>query len=94
MQNEAKRSKKDAKTNSKLARLSETKRNKVRMLQFCLHVPLKTVLTHKKTCEKFASFASKRNMRNWQTFRMFLYGLELFYMVHVSETVEFSLYFA
>jgi hypothetical protein len=55
--NEAKRSEKDAKTNSKLARLSETKRNKVRMPKFRLHEPLKTILTHKETCKKFASFA-------------------------------------
>jgi hypothetical protein len=33
MQNEAKRSEKDAKTNSKLARGSKTKQNKVRFLQ-------------------------------------------------------------
>jgi hypothetical protein len=57
MRNEAKQSEKDAKTNSKLARGSETKRNKVRMPQFCLHEPLKTILTHKETCKKFASFA-------------------------------------
>jgi hypothetical protein len=57
MRNEAKRSEKDAKTNSKLARGSETKQNKVRMPQFRLHEPLKTILTHKETCEKFASFA-------------------------------------
>jgi hypothetical protein len=52
----AKRSEKDAKANSKLARLSETKRNKVRMPQFRLHEPLKTILTHKETCDKSDSF--------------------------------------
>jgi hypothetical protein len=37
----AKRSEKDAKTNSKLAILSKTKRNKVRIPQFRLHEPYK-----------------------------------------------------
>jgi hypothetical protein len=48
----AKRSEKDAKQNSKLARLSETKQNKVRMRQFRLHEPLKTILNQKEICEK------------------------------------------
>jgi hypothetical protein len=52
MQNEAKRSEKDAKQNSKLARLSETKQNKVRMTQFHLREPFKTILNQKETCEK------------------------------------------
>jgi hypothetical protein len=52
MQNEAKRSKKDAKQNPKLARLSKTKQYKVRMTQFRLHEPLKTILNQKETCEK------------------------------------------
>jgi hypothetical protein len=38
---------------SKLAILSKTKRNIVTMPQFRLHEPLKTILTHKETCEKF-----------------------------------------
>jgi hypothetical protein len=81
MRNEAKRSKKDAKQNSKLARLSKTKQNKVRMTQFRLHEPLKTILNQKETCIKWASFAcfaSKRNKRNCLTFGMFLFGLECF----------------
>jgi hypothetical protein len=41
----------------RLLELSETKRNKVGMAQFRLLKPLKTILTHKETCEKFASFA-------------------------------------
>jgi hypothetical protein len=52
MRNEAKQSEKDAKTNSKLAILSETKRTKLRIPQFCLHEPYKTILNHKETCEK------------------------------------------
>jgi hypothetical protein len=51
MRKEAKRSKKDGKTNSKLARLSETKRNKVRMPQFRLHEALKSILNQKETRE-------------------------------------------
>jgi hypothetical protein len=58
MQNKAKLSKKDAKQNSKLARLSETKQKKVRMPQFRLHEPLKTILNQKETRKKWASFAS------------------------------------
>jgi hypothetical protein len=58
LQNEAKQSEKDAKTNSKLAILSETKQNKVRIPKFHLHEPYKTIINHKETCEKFASFAS------------------------------------
>jgi hypothetical protein len=54
--NEAKRSKTKRKRCDiklkKLARLSETKQNKVRMTQFCLHEPLKTILNQKETCEK------------------------------------------
>jgi hypothetical protein len=49
MRNEAKRSEKDAKQKPKLARLSETTQNKVRMTQFCLHNPLKTILNQKET---------------------------------------------
>jgi hypothetical protein len=49
---DAKQSEKDAKQNSELARLSETKQNKVRMPQFCLHEPLKAILNQKETCEK------------------------------------------
>jgi hypothetical protein len=49
MLNEAKQSEKDAKQNSKLARLSETKQNKVRMTLFRLHEPLKTILNQKET---------------------------------------------
>jgi hypothetical protein len=64
---EVKRSKtkqnEDAKQNSKLARLSEPKRNKVRMPQFHLHEPPKN---HSKP---------KRNMRKVS---QFLYGLEWF----------------
>jgi hypothetical protein len=41
MRNEAKQREKDAKQNSKLARLSENKQNKVRMTQFRLHAPSK-----------------------------------------------------
>jgi hypothetical protein len=52
MRNEAKQSEKDAKQNSKLARLSKTKQNKVRMPQFSLYNPLKTILNQKETCEK------------------------------------------
>jgi hypothetical protein len=51
-QKDAKQSEKDAKQNSKLPRFSETKQNKVRMTQFCLHEPLKTILNQKETCEK------------------------------------------
>jgi hypothetical protein len=40
---DAKQSEKDGKQNSELARLCETKRNKLRMTQFCLHEPLKTL---------------------------------------------------
>jgi hypothetical protein len=50
MRNEAKRSKKDAKQNSKLARLNETKQNKVGMTQFCLH-------EQSETCEAGSFFA-------------------------------------
>jgi hypothetical protein len=52
MQNEAKQSEKDAKQNSKLARLSKTKQNKVRMTHFRLHEPLKCILNQKETCKK------------------------------------------
>jgi hypothetical protein len=62
---DAKRSEKNVKTNSKLARLSEIKRNKVRMPQFRLHEPLKSILTHKETCEKFSSFACFASFRNF-----------------------------
>jgi hypothetical protein len=48
MRNEAKQSEKDAKQNSKLAKLSETKRKKMRITQFCLHEPLKTILNQSK----------------------------------------------
>jgi hypothetical protein len=51
-QKDAKRSEKDAKQNSTLARLSKTKQNKVRMTQFRLHEPIKTILNQKETCEK------------------------------------------
>jgi hypothetical protein len=71
MQNEPKQSEKDAKQNSKLAKGSKTKQNKVRLPQFRLHEPFKTTVNQKETCKKFACFASKRNMRNWLTFRMF-----------------------
>jgi hypothetical protein len=93
-QKDAKLSEKDAKQNSKLMRLSKTKQNKVRMTQYRLHEPLKTILNQKETCEKWASFASKRNKRNWLTFPMFLFGLEVFLGVHVSETNAISLCFA
>jgi hypothetical protein len=52
MGNKAKPSEKDAKQNSKLARLSKPKRNKVGMPQFCLHEPLKTILNQKETFKK------------------------------------------
>jgi hypothetical protein len=51
-QKDAKRSEKDAKQNSKLARLSENKQKKVRMTQFCLHELLKNILNQKETCKK------------------------------------------
>jgi hypothetical protein len=69
MRNKAKQSEKDAKQNSKLARLSETKENKVRMTQFRLHEPLKTILNQKETCEKRAHFL---HVSFW--FRMVLRG--------------------
>jgi hypothetical protein len=49
---DAKRSEKDAKQNSKLAKLSETKINKMRITQFRLHEPLKAIVNQKETCEK------------------------------------------
>jgi hypothetical protein len=52
MQNKAKRREKDAKQNSKLARGSETKRNKARLPQFCLHKLFKTIRNQKETCKK------------------------------------------
>jgi hypothetical protein len=88
---------KDAKTNSKQARGSETKQNKVSLLKFRLHEPNKTILTHAKRVAKieiFACFASKRNMRNWHFSQRVSHGLEWFYMVHVSETKAISLSFA
>jgi hypothetical protein len=54
---DAKRSKKDAKQNSKLMRLSKTKQNKMRITQFRLHEPLKTILNQKETCETVSLFA-------------------------------------
>jgi hypothetical protein len=52
MRNEAKQSEKDVEQNSKLARGSKTKQNKVRLPQFCLHEPFKTIVNQKETCEK------------------------------------------
>jgi hypothetical protein len=52
MRKEAKQREKDAKQNSKLPRLSETKRNKMRITQFRLNEPLKTILNQKETSEK------------------------------------------
>jgi hypothetical protein len=46
MGNKAKLNEKDAKQNSKLARPSETKRNKVRLRQFRFHEPLTTKTKH------------------------------------------------
>jgi hypothetical protein len=43
---------KNAKHNSKLARLSETKRNKVRLRQFRFHEPLRTILNQNELCGK------------------------------------------
>jgi hypothetical protein len=40
--------KNDAKQNSKLARLSETKQKQVRLWQFCFHEPLTTILNKMK----------------------------------------------
>jgi hypothetical protein len=97
MRNDAKRSEKDAKTNSKQARGSETKQNKVSLLYFRLHEPYKTILTHAKRLAKnasFACFASKRNIRNWHFSQHVSHGLEWFYMVQVSETKAISLCFA
>jgi hypothetical protein len=52
MRNKPKQSEKDAKKNSKLAKGSKTKQNKVRLPQFRLHQPFKTILNQKETCPK------------------------------------------
>jgi hypothetical protein len=52
------------------------------MPQFRLDERLKTILK------------PKINMRNWQTFRMFLFVLEWYLGVNESETAAFSLCFA
>jgi hypothetical protein len=52
MRNKAKLNEKDAKQNSKLVRLSETKRSYVRLRQFRFHEPLKTILNQNETCGK------------------------------------------
>jgi hypothetical protein len=51
------------------------------MPQFRLHKRLKTILNQKETCEK-------------SHFRMFLFVLEWFLGVHVTETKAISLCFA
>jgi hypothetical protein len=48
MRNKSKLKEKDAKQNSKLARLRETKQNQVRLQQFCFHEPLTTILNKTK----------------------------------------------
>jgi hypothetical protein len=67
LRKEAKRSKRDVKTNSKLVILSETKQNKVRIPQFRLYEPYKTILTHAKSAS-FVCFASKQNWHFSQNF--------------------------
>jgi hypothetical protein len=52
MRNEPKQSEKDAKQNSKLAKGSKAKRNKVRLPQFRIHEPPKTIVNQKKTYKK------------------------------------------
>jgi hypothetical protein len=49
MRNKAKLNEKDAKQNSKLVRLSETKQNKVRLRQFRFHEPLRIILNQNET---------------------------------------------
>jgi hypothetical protein len=51
-----KQNEKDAKQNSKLARLSETKRIQVRLWQFCFHELLTTILNKRKHVKKWAVF--------------------------------------
>jgi hypothetical protein len=64
MRNKAKLNKKDAKQNSKLARLSKIKQNKVRLRQFRFHEPLTTILNQNKTRGLFSHvLQQKQNMR-------------------------------
>jgi hypothetical protein len=72
MRNKAKLSKKDAKQNSKLDRLSETKQNKARMTQFRLHEPPQN---HSKP---------KRIMRKVSQFRMFRFKAKQAKLAHFS----------
>jgi hypothetical protein len=57
--NNAKLNEKDAKQNSKLARLSETKLTKVRMRQFRFHEPLKTIFFVLRNFETLSSSQSR-----------------------------------
>jgi hypothetical protein len=74
MRNKTKWNETDAKQNSKLARLSETKQNQVRLRQFGFHEPLTTILNKTKHVgsEPFSHVISfGANMRKRLTSHMF-----------------------